>query len=164
MKKTSVIAVFSALSLSACATPAALYGPASGPRASGYSEQRIDQTRFRVTYRAPANQPGYAEDAALLRAADIAREAGYDWFVVTNRYAETSGGGGPSLSLGTGGGSFGGSTGIGIGLGTSIPLGGGPLRAVTMDVRMGRGERPEDAYDAADIQRTIGPRFGMPRR
>jgi len=166
MKKTTVIAVFSALALSACATgPAGPggYGPATGPRSAGYSEQRIDQTRFRVTFRAPAAQPGMAEDAALLRAADIARGEGFQWFVVTNRYAETAGGGGPSLSLGTGGGSFGRNTGIGIGLGTSVPLGGGSMRAVNLDVRMGRGPRPDDGYDAADVQRNIGPRFGLPR-
>jgi hypothetical protein len=164
MKKQIVISLLSALALTACATPASTaYGPAAGPRSAGFSDQRIDQTRFRVTYRAPAQQPGMAEDAALLRAADIARAEGYDWFVVTNRFIDTAGGGGPTLSLGTGGGSFGGNTGVGVGLGTSFNLGGGAMRSVSMDVRLGRGPRPEDAYDAADVQRTVGPRFGLPR-
>lgn len=158
-----VIAPLLALSLAACETTAnAPYAQASGPQAAGYSELRLEQNRFRVTYRGSAKlDQGRVEDLALLRAADLALANGYDWFRVTGRYADMQAPRGPTVSLGTGGTSFGGNSAVGLGLGTSFALGGSGTRAVTLEVQLGRGSRPNDrdAYSAADVARSIRQRI-----
>ena len=84
MKKIVLIALMAA-GLAACQTAPTAFLPASGTQGLGYSEYRIEQDRYRVTYRG-TNRPGApAEDLALLRAADIALAQGYTWFRVINR-------------------------------------------------------------------------------
>ena len=67
--------------------------------------------------------PGPVADYALLRAAEVTTENGYDWFEVTQRWIDgrPDGAGGvrPSVSVGAGTGRYGGwsSSGVGVGLG-----------------------------------------------
>jgi hypothetical protein len=161
--KRLVIAPLIALSLAACETTAnAPYAPATGPQAAGFSEIRLEQDRYRVTYRGSAKlDQAKVEDLALLRAADLALASGYSWFRIVDRFADVSGPRGPTVSLGTGGASFGGRSSVGVGLGTSFALGGTGTRAVTLEVLFGRGNRPNDrdAYDAADVSRSIRARL-----
>jgi len=155
-----------ALSLSACASLAP-YGPQQGPRGQGYSEQRIESDRYRVSYNG-VGAPGPVADRALLRAADLTLEQGYDWFEVTQRYIDgrpdSAGGFRPSVSVGVGSssGRYGGyrysgtSTGVGVGLNFQGPS----PTSTLLEVRLGRGERPDrgEAYDAREVRAALsGP-------
>lgn len=148
--------------LSACVSAPTVYTAANGPEAVGFSSYRIEPGRYRVTFRGgPGGSPEQVSDYALLRAADIALADGYDWFRVSDRMMRQAGSNsGPRVSLGTGGGSYGRGGGVGIGLGTSFDLGGGPALAQTIEVVMGKGEKPSgaDVYDARGLRSALGPR------
>jgi hypothetical protein len=160
--KRLVLPALAALSVAACASTPTVYQPASGPRAVGFSEYRIEPGRYRITFRggpgAPAEQ---VSDYALLRAADLALANGYDWFRISDRFIrEAAPDGGPRLGLGVGGADFGRRSAVGLGLGTSFNLGGGPALASTIEVMMGRGPKPlgGDVYDAREVRRSVGAR------
>lgn len=149
------------LSLAACATAPTVYQPAAGPRAVGYSEYRIEPGRYRITFQGgPGAPPQYVMDLALLRAADLAIADGYDWFRVADRFLQGRPDNGPRLSLGVGGASFGRHSAVGVGVSNGISLGGGPSVASTIEVVMGKGERPRggDVYDARALRENLGRR------
>jgi hypothetical protein len=159
----AAIAITAALSLGACASLAP-YGPQRGPGGQGFSEQRIESDRYRVTYNG-IGAPGPVADLALLRAAELALEQGYDWFEVTQRYIDgrpdSAGGVRPSVSVGFGSssGRYGGyrysgsSTGVGVGLNITAPS---PTSTV-LEVRLGRGAAPDqgEAYDAREVRAAL---------
>lgn len=153
------IAIAAALALSACATTPTIYQPAAGSNAVGYSELRIEPGRYRVTFRGgPGASPQQVTDYALLRAADLAIAEGYDWFRVYDRYLQGQPDRGPRIGVGIGGADYGRRSGVSLGLGTSFSLGGGPAVASTIEVVMGRGDRPRggDVYDARALRRNLG--------
>lgn len=161
MKRLVVVAA-AALSLAACATAPTLYQPAAGPQAVGYSEYRIEPGRYRVTFRGgPGAPPQQVMDYALVRAADLAISDGYDWFRVADRFTEGRPDRGPRVGVGVGGGDYGYRSGVSLGVGTTFNLGGGPSLSTTIEVVMGRGERPRgaDVYDARALRRTLGERI-----
>lgn len=144
------------LALSACET-ATTYQAATTPNAVGYSEQRLEPGRYRVTFQGGEGSPQQVQDYALLRAAQITLRDGYDWFRITDRYSDAR----PPRSgttVSIGGASFGRHSGVGVG--TSFDLSGGPIVNTTLEVMMGHGPKPAapDAYDAHDVVAEIGPR------
>ncbi|WP_293676695.1 hypothetical protein [uncultured Phenylobacterium sp.] len=156
-----ILAATAALAVSACATAPTLYQPAAGRDAVGYSEYRIEPGRYRITFRGgPGAPPEQVSDYALLRAADLALADGYDWFRVSDRFLEGQPDRGPRLSVGVGGASFGRRSAVGVGVSQGIPLGGGPSLASTIEVVMGKGDRPRgaDIYDARALRASIGAR------
>jgi hypothetical protein len=157
-----ILAAVAALSLAACATPPTLYQPAAGPQAIGYSEYRIEPGRYRITFRGgPGAPPQQVSDYALLRAADLAIADGYDWFKVADRFMEGRPDNAPRVSMGFGGADFGRHSSVGVGVGVgSFSLGGGPAVSSTIEVVMGRGERPRgmDVYDARSLRQNLGQR------
>jgi len=156
-----ILIAAAALSLAACATQPTLYQPAAGPQAVGYREYRIEPGRYRVTFQGgPGAPPQQVQDYALLRAADLAIADGYDWFRIADRFMEGRPDRGPRLGVGVGGADYGRSSGVSLGVGTSFNLGGGPSLASTIEVVMGRGERPRgaDTYDARALRRNLGER------
>jgi hypothetical protein len=158
MKRTFIAAAL-AMSLAACATTPTRYQPAAGPQAVGYSDYRIEPGRYRITFRGgPGAPPQQVMDYALVRAADLAVADGYDWFRVADRFVEGRPDRGPRIGVGVGGADFGRRSSVGVGVGTSFNLGGGPSLASTIEVVMGRGERPRgrDTYDARALLRTLG--------
>ncbi|HKP80296.1 MAG TPA: hypothetical protein VJU34_14360 [Phenylobacterium sp.] len=160
MKRLIIAAA--ALALAACAATPTLYQPAAGPRAVGYSEYRIEPGRYRVTFRGgPGAPPQQVMDYALVRAADLAIAEGYDWFRVADRFLEGRPDRGPRVGVGVGGADYGRRSGVSLGLGTSFDLGGGPSVVSTIEVVMGRGERPRgaDTYDARALRRSLGERI-----
>lgn len=72
------------LSLAACAGPSSdLYRPADSPGGFGYSEVRLDEDRYRVSFTGNGALDDEAvKELALLRASELTREEGYDWFRV----------------------------------------------------------------------------------
>jgi len=156
--KHLVIALLAGLALNACATPQKLYQAAAGPRSVGYSEYPVEPGRYRITFRGgPGATPQRVADLALIRAADLALAEGYDWFRVADRVTEEQPDRGPRIGLGVGSGSYGRRSGVSLGVGTSFDLGGGPSVSTTIEVLMGRGERPrgQDAYDARALRETL---------
>lgn len=162
----AAVAIAAALSLGACASLAP-YGPQRGPGGQGFSEQRIESDRYRVTY-SGVGAPGPVADMALLRAAELTLDQGYDWFEVTQRYIDgrpdSAGGVSRSVSVGYGGGSsrYGGrsysSSGVGVGVGLNFS---GPSPTATMlEIRLGRGARPDDreAYEAREVRYALSGR------
>ncbi|RZJ28723.1 MAG: hypothetical protein EON85_08410 [Brevundimonas sp.] len=148
------------LGLSACASLAP-YSAQTGPRGQGYSEQRIENNRFRVTYNG-VGAPGPVADYALLRAAELTTSQGYDWFEVTQRWIDgrpdSAGGVRPSVGIGYGGGSYRGggqrfST-SGVGVGVGLNFSGPSPTSTSLEVVMGRGAKPDrpEAYDARGVQ------------
>lgn len=156
--RTASIAMLAALMLSACSTPTN-YAPMTKSGSSGFSETRIEENRFRISFRGGSGEAtSRVKDLALLRAAELATSNGFDWFEVVNQYTEAKESSGPSIGIGGGGGSFGGGGGVGIGLGTSFNLS-GPIRTETLEVLMGKGPRPDrpNTYSAQSVRDTINP-------
>lgn len=166
MKVPALIAA-AALGLSGCMTLAP-YGPQTAQTSQGYSEYRIESQRWRVTYNG-VGAPGPVADMALLRAADLTLEQGYDWFEVTQRIVDgrpdSAGGFRPSLGVGYGGGRYRGrygsysSSGVGVGVGLNFQ---GPSpTSTTLEVVMGRGDVPgrAEVYDARGVQQTLRARL-----
>ena len=154
-----------ALALSACVSLAP-YGPAVSPSSQGYAEQRIESDRFRITYRG-VGEAGPVSDLALLRAAELTTETGNDWFEVTRRYIDgrpdSAGGFRPSLEIGAGSsryrGRYGGFSSSGVGVGVGLNFSGPSQTSTVLEVRMGRGRRPDrpDVYDAREVQAALRP-------
>ena len=108
----------SAVALTACASLAP-YGAQRGAGGQGYSEQRIESDRYRVTYNG-VGAPGPVADFALLRAAELTTQEGYDWFEVVQSWTDGRPGGAggvrPSVSIGGGTSRYGGYSASGVGV------------------------------------------------
>jgi hypothetical protein len=149
-----------ALSLSACETATA-YQQAPRPGAMGYSDYRIEPSRYRITFEGGDGAPdAQVRDYVLLRAAQVTLRDGYDWFRIADREGSvapphTRG----SISFGFGGFNFGRGGGIGGGVGTTVPIDGGPRIGRSIEILAGKGPVPKDgAYDARGVAATLGPR------
>ena len=153
----------SALALGACASLAP-YGPQQAARGQGFSEQRIESNRFRVTYNG-VGAPGPVADRALFRAAQLTVDQGYDWFEVTQRWIDgrpdSAGGVRPSVSIGASSGRYGGWSTSGVGVGLGFDLSGPQPTSTTLEIVMGRGAKPDRpaAYDARRVQDAIRNRL-----
>ncbi|MEX0901679.1 MAG: hypothetical protein WDZ76_02950 [Pseudohongiellaceae bacterium] len=81
-----------ALILSACAASPEFYRPAEGPGALGYSEVRLTEDRYRVSFVGDNTTTSTAvKDLALLRAAELTLMENRDWFqIVTEESAQAS--------------------------------------------------------------------------
>ncbi len=161
MKRLILIAAI-ALGMAGCETVPTRYQAATAEQGVGYSEYRIEPGRYRVTFRGGPGAPRQqVEDYALVRAADLALADGYEWFRVIDRVMEGRADTGPHISLGVGGATFGRHSAVGVGVGQGFDLGGGPSLAITLEVVMGKGERPRgyDVYDAQALRKTLGERI-----
>ncbi len=155
------------LTLSGCASLAP-YGPQHAPGGQGFAEQRIETNRYRVTY-SGVGAPGPVADFALLRAAEVTLQGGYDWFEVTQRWIDgrpdSAGGMRPSVDVGYGsssyGGRYGGYSSSGVGLGVGLNFTGPSPTSTTLEIVTGNGAKPDrpDAYDARGVQDAIRARL-----
>jgi len=161
MKRLFVVG-FIAL-LSACASTT-IYGPA-GPseRSVGYSDIRIEDNRWRVTFTAaPDISRAQTERFALRRAAELTVENGYDWFRVIARRTEIDGGGDGPVNVGGSVGTTIGSGGYrasGVGLGLSISPSAERRTYVELEILAFEGEPPQgdpDAYDPRQLLANSG--------
>ena len=160
--------------MAACATSTP-YAPASESGGYGFAEQRIEENRFRVTFR--GNSSTSREDVEtflLFRAAEITVQNGYDHFVVVEGDTETR----TSYSTSaTGSPAFFGRYGYGYpgrfyafpyyayGFGWGAPYYDTYTREITRYsavafISLHRGEKPEDnpqAFDARDVITNLQP-------
>lgn len=160
MKRLAILGLAaSSLALVACASLAP-YGAQGGPGGQGYSEQRIESDRYRVTYNG-VGAPGPVADFALLRAAELTTQEGYDWFEVVQSWTDGRPGGAggvrPSVSIGGGTSRYGGYSASGMGVGLGLDLSGPQPTSTTLEIVMGRGDKPSrpSAYDARDVQSAL---------
>ena len=160
MKRLSLVASAAAAAVLAGCASLAPYGPQMSSGGQGYAEQRIESDRYRVTYRG-VGAPGPVADMALLRAADLAIEQGYDWFEVTQRYTDgrpdSAGGLRPSLSIGGGSSRYGGYRASGVGVGVGLNFSGPQPASTVLEVRLGRGQKPDSpyVYDAGEVRAAL---------
>ena len=73
--------LFVALSITACSS-VSNYRAAKNDGV-GYQEIALDNTSYRVQFKARGNQRNAAKNYALRRAAELTLAAGYDWFAVS---------------------------------------------------------------------------------
>lgn len=72
--------------LSGCTTGPAPYGPKTERSGSGYSDERLTQNRYRVTYSGTVATPrSVVEDYLLYRAAELTLASGYAAFTFDTR-------------------------------------------------------------------------------
>ncbi|WP_296305834.1 hypothetical protein [Pseudomonas sp.] len=92
--RTSLRAALAALPLclvvAGCTTPTPYQPLAPQSRASGgYTDQRIEDNRYRVTFSGNTmTSRETVENYLLYRAAELTRAQGYDWFVMADRETE----------------------------------------------------------------------------
>mgnify|MGYP003576602396 CR=1 FL=1 len=160
MKRLVILSLAaSTLALAACASLAP-YGPQRGPGGQGFAEQRIESDRFRVSYNG-VGATGPAPDYALLRAAELTTQEGYDWFEVTQSWTDGRPGGAggvrPSVSIGGGSSRYGGYSASGVGVGLGLDPSGPQPTSTTLEVVLGRGQKPDrpNAYDARQVQDSL---------
>lgn len=153
--KRIVVSALLALAFAACSSAPTVYGPAATTSAVGYRQTKIEDDRYRVSFRANADlKAPQVEDMALRRAAEIALENGREWFLVVNRFTDLAGGssGGSGTSVGVGGssGSYGSSSGVGIGFSFSPDT---RRYESTLEILLGSGAKPAsaDAYEARSV-------------
>jgi len=174
--------------VSACATATPYQPNIPGQAVSGgFSEQRLESDRFRVTFAGNSLTSRDTVEAYLLyRAAELTVQQGYDWFTIVERDVERDRRTyverdpfyrpwyGPSYGYWR---PYWRYYGGGFGWRTWDPYWGDPFWADRMDVRtvekfeataeivMRRGPKPADdarAFDARGVMENIGPRVMRP--
>ncbi|UTA48745.1 hypothetical protein L1F30_04175 [Simiduia sp. 21SJ11W-1] len=164
--KTLITAVLISLALAGCASHSG-YKAAKGG-SYGYSETEISENRYRIDYKAKSRQVSKAKNYALLRAAELTQEQGFDWFVVVDRETRvekseervnTSMQTGQTVTKSCG--LLGcttqtrPNTQYGVGVSSSL---GTDEAVASLEIRMGKGVKPAsgDVYDAREIQASLG--------
>jgi hypothetical protein len=156
----SALAVVFGLLLAACTgTPTPYQQARDG---YGYSEQRIEENRYRVSFAGNSETSRQTvEDYVLYRAAELTVQTGRDWFEVVDRntvQAYSGYGGSPAMGVGVGGGS-------GFGVGLSFPVFGGSSSeryTADMDILVHDGAKPQEnlnAYDAFAVISRLQPKI-----
>jgi len=152
------LALVAALAATSCAT-VSIYHPASSARGIGFSEQKLETDRYRVTFTGAESTPaGIVQDYALLHAAELTLSLGYQWFTVVGRSTVNQDSGyGPGYY-----GLFGPPCGV---FGCRSGLYGGfwyddfdtTRLSASLEIVMGKGTKPTDpsTYDASDVVKTI---------
>jgi hypothetical protein len=180
--KRLLLAAAAALSLAACATPTP-YQPlqTGGISNGGYADTRISSDRYRVTFQGNTiTDRETVERYLLYRAAEVTREAGYDWFAMADRDTERQ-----QREYVTSSDPFGYSAWrpqwfyLGKGRWTVIntydPFFARPYYQrhtvdqyrATAEIFMGRGAKPVNdpaAFDARDVIANLGPTLRYPER
>lgn len=148
--------------LAACATAVGTSYVPADKQGYGYAATRIEGDRFRVSFAGDGATPAsVVEDYALLRAAEIAVENGFDWFRVIGRSLDEREKGGIGIGAGVGGGG----RNVGVGVGGNIgKVGARRFYTATMEVLYGKGAKPEgdaggEVYDARSVIETIRGRL-----
>jgi hypothetical protein len=74
------------LTVSACAPEQPYFGPKDADHSTGYTDEKLDQNRYRVTYSGSSlTNRETVEDFLLLRAAQVTQQAGSSFFMFDMR-------------------------------------------------------------------------------
>jgi len=149
----------------ACASPTPYAPRESG---EGYSEQQLERNRYRVSFAGNSITPRETVETYLLyRAAEITLESGHDYFRIVDRDTEKS-----TVYWNTGSlaydrrfARYGGYGGLHGGVTTSRSYPNSSYEAIAT-ILVFSGEPPADddnAYDARDLSRRLGPGILRPR-
>ncbi len=180
--------VAGSLSLASCMT-ATPYQPASvsGSVRNGYSDEQIEENRFRVSFSGNSlTSRETVERYLLYRSAELTLQSGYDYFLLANRDTEKKTQ--TYATPGVGGAGFGGPWGFWNpywryysprwGWRSWDPFWGDPFFDRNVDIRtvdryeamaeivMGKGPKPSDnirAFDAREVKERLGPKIQMPQ-
>ena len=167
------------LALTACAT-ATPYAQADRGAGYGFTDQKIESDRFRITFRGNSVTPReQVETYLLLRAAELTLAEGYDHFIVveddTEKTTTYTGTANPALGgFGYGYGPYGfygarafpyygwggWGPGFGPGFGSDVNIRPRDRYTAVAYVKLGRGPKPDDvltAYDAGEVERNLRP-------
>ncbi len=172
MKRFCIALLTGTLLVAGCATQTP-YKPAEKRGAEGYTETRLGESRYRITF--VGNTLTNAEtvkDYALLRAAELTLQEGYEWFQVVERESDKKVNAATSVGTGfsvpghtsvyrdcgvlscrtTVASSPGFSTGIGIASTTTTSA-----YTYALEVLLGKAPMPksENAYDAREVASSI---------
>lgn len=147
------------------------YQPADERGAYGYTETQLGSNRFRVTFTGNSStDKETVNDYAMLRAAELTLQNGYNWFNLVNRDTESKSRSSSSIS---GFNSFGGGTSVYQRCGLvscqtvvsqSPRFGGGISSSTTrtnyqasLEIKMGKNPMPDDAeaYNAQELAATL---------
>lgn len=162
-----LLALGLAAALAACAT-ATPYQPARDGE-GGYTEQRIENNRYRIRFIGNSSTPRETvENYMLYRAAELTLNAGYDYFVMSandtearTRYSQSmSAYAGPSWGWWGWGSRY--YYGPGFGVGASTPITDYNAQAIVL---MFKGKKPEAdpaAYDARAVRESLQPLIRFP--
>ena len=155
------------LFLGACTGPTP-YMPL-GESGNGYSEQKLESGRYRVTFAGnELTRKDTVEDYMLYRAAELTISTGHQYFQVVSKDTDKSTSyryTGPDVGV------FGGSRGWGTGVGWRFGTGYGGSESeqsfsIAVEILLKKGAKPEgdpNAYDAADILASLGPKIIRPK-
>lgn len=163
--KRPILAAFAALMLSACVT-ATPYQPASKHTdAEGYSEQRIENDRWRVTFSGnEVTSKQTVESYMLMRAAELTLASGFDWFETVDRSTEAQVTyWGPDYYDGGWYGPYGNNWSPRWTYDNDWAA--GTAYQVQTNIIMHHGERPKDnvhAFDARQVVTNVGPHIILP--
>ena len=81
--KTNIVLLLTAILLGGCESQPDYREATKG--GFGYTESKFTDTQYRVNFKGRGTDKSKAMDYAMLRAAELTLEQGYDWFVVTDR-------------------------------------------------------------------------------
>lgn len=150
----------SAMLLAACATPTAYQPARSG---YGYSEQKIETDRYRVTFAGNSSTPrATVENYLLFRAAELTLASGYDYFALSDRSTEAETRYQQTVSGFGGFGRYYWGPVTEIGVSTGIPI---TEYAADADIVMFKGEKTAGdlrAFDARQVLENLGPTVRRP--
>ncbi len=85
MMKALYILPFAAALTACAASNKTVYMAADDPGDYGYYASVLEDNRYRVAYKIKGDDVSTAKDYALLRAAELTLQHGYDWFEVVDR-------------------------------------------------------------------------------
>jgi len=156
MRAMKIIIVLLMMIIGGCTSQSA-YKAAKG-ESTGYKEIALAENHYRVQFKMNGQARTSAQKYALMRASELTIAQGYDWFVVEKRTARTLNEAGPfdstarpviTRNCGL----------LGCRTRTQLPAQSVDMpnteTLVILEIRMGRGVRPEkESYDAREMWET----------
>jgi hypothetical protein len=179
--RASAIALL--VAVAGCATPTPYQPLTPGSSGGGYTDQQIEQNRFRVAFRGNSMTSRETVETYLLyRAAQLTVDRGYDWFVMADRDTERKSSTYVSQPFSPGPWGYWGPAwryrGAGFGWRSWDPYWGDPFWGSNIDVTTvnryeamaeivtGRGQKPADnprAFGAREVLQNLAARIQAPR-
>ncbi len=160
LKRFALVSMVLVLGACATATP---YQPAKDGK--GYSEQRIENNRYRIAFNGNSSTPRETvENYMLYRAAELTLNNGYDYFVMsgTDTEARTRYTQGVSFIGSPFGYGWGYHSGIGLGVSSSSPVTDYQAQAFVLMFKGSKPDQNPDAYDARAVRESLQPLIRFP--